>query len=535
MSTVHYWQIIVLLQLIAIALILTFWLRGGSSVSLESSREKPFLSQPLNDNTDRLIPLGKSLGRSEWFPDTTENPFVEQIDMVYFINLDSRSDRKESVLAELRRLGVPDSRITRIPGVVHKYGALGCTKSHINALRDAMTRGLRNCVILEDDFVLKPSGPRVLDVLGRFFRCSIRWDVVMLSAFVRESTATSFDFLARTTNAQTTAGYMVNRCFFATLLANFEESERGFVPKVAEFCIDQHWKTLQHTAHWYVFRPVIGYQADGYSDIEKRDVAYYDKVELPLKTKSYRHVILSKTCKARLDRIAAQQTAVREAEASGLDVCIYHFFGDPALDREFEIDEQSHVVTLRCADDYMNLCHKFGLMLRFADVLMRNNRSFDTVNGFMTTDEDIEIVSPDFYATMERHAIDPYWGYKTTCTVDRSWHFKVKYDESALVKTTIDSRYPSLIKIPVELLPLSYVAGGAAYVRSEYISELSRMNDLFSPFPSTDFELMEYYNKEKRMFVGLPAFQDHNCGVGMRRLGVTPVMVDDVQKYFHWE
>lgn len=72
-------------------------------------------------------------------------------------------------------------------------------------------------------------------------------------------------------------------------------------------------------------------------------------------------------------------------------------------------------------------------------------------------------------------------------------------------------------------------------MRTEYIAELSQMNDLFSPFPGTDAQLLEYYDKEKHMFVGLPAFQDHNCGAAMLRLGVTPVMVDDVQKSFHWE
>lgn len=113
-------------------------------------------------------------------------------------------------------------------------------------------------------------------------------------------------------------------------------------------------------------------------------------------------------------------------------------------------------------------------------------------------------------------------------------YFKTKYGESALVKATVDSKYPDLLNIPVELPPLTYVCGGASYIQARYVEALSRMEDLFAPFPVDNDTLLKFYSTEKHMFVGLPAFQDRNCSLGMLRLGVTATPVKSTKQFFQW-
>ena len=41
-----------------------------------------------------------------------------------------------------------------------------------------------------------------------------------------------------------------------------------------KYAIDQYWKILQKKDNWFIVNENIGYQAAGYSDIEKIDVDY---------------------------------------------------------------------------------------------------------------------------------------------------------------------------------------------------------------------------------------------------------------------
>eukprot|EP00918_Siedleckia_nematoides_P045918 GHVU01100659.1.p1 GENE.GHVU01100659.1~~GHVU01100659.1.p1 ORF type:complete len:269 (+),score=17.10 GHVU01100659.1:176-982(+) len=49
---------------------------------------------------------------------------------VYFINLETRTDRKEAFVSEMNKTGVPDEKIVRIPAPRTKHGGTGCALSH---------------------------------------------------------------------------------------------------------------------------------------------------------------------------------------------------------------------------------------------------------------------------------------------------------------------------------------------------------------------------------------------------------------------
>lgn len=202
----------------------------------------------------------------------TANPF-DHFDMVYYINLDARTDRKAQIEKELDRLGIRKRK--RIPGVVAEFGQLGCAMAHLNALQDCEKNAYGSCLILEDDFMF--SSVNVRDAVERFWSVPLVWDVVMFAGVFEKFETTPVDLLLRVISAQTTSAYAVNRSFLPRLLANVRDSIHKLKTIDRSYCIDQHWKTLQPDSHWFAFCPVLGYQRDSFSDIEGRDVSYIDR------------------------------------------------------------------------------------------------------------------------------------------------------------------------------------------------------------------------------------------------------------------
>ena len=92
------------------------------------------------------------------------------IDKIFYINLDKRDDRKTEIDNELKNYGLYDKveRITAFhtPG----QGILGCTMSHLHAIKLAKERNYSNVLILEDDFQFTISKENFEKQLQLFFR-----------------------------------------------------------------------------------------------------------------------------------------------------------------------------------------------------------------------------------------------------------------------------------------------------------------------------------------------------------------------------
>ena len=195
-------------------------------------------------------------------------------DLMLYINLDSRGDKRAAVEAELAAVGWSGRRVT----AVHKApGELGCALSHIAALQLLLDHpSARHALVLEDDFMFvrdpRADVARFLDRFG-----ADGWDVLMLSSNTRlEQPHGDVDFVTRILEAQTTSGYAVTRAFAPALLASFNRSAElladvslrhadGAVQ--TEHCIDQQWKRLQPLARWFCLAPRAGAQRPGLSDI----------------------------------------------------------------------------------------------------------------------------------------------------------------------------------------------------------------------------------------------------------------------------
>lgn len=197
-----------------------------------------------------------------------ENSFPNSIDIVYYINLDHREDRKSQFLSGMDNVNIKN--IERIPAIYDKeHGHIGCTKSHIKTLKTFLESPHNICIIFEDDFEWS-SYPN--NTLKQFFDAEIPFDVCMLSGSYSTYFPTKYPFLYKINDAQTTSGYMVTRKFAPILLKNYEEGLRLLErPEYdhSKYAIDQYWKKLQPPSRWYIFEPKLGKQISSVSDIQR--------------------------------------------------------------------------------------------------------------------------------------------------------------------------------------------------------------------------------------------------------------------------
>ena len=201
----------------------------------------------------------------------------DYIDHAYYINLESRPDRKEQILREINRIGLNSTRINGIPEISGR-GSLGCSKSHIIALETFINSGYKNCIIFEDDFIFVRKIERVKTQFYRLFSNQVDYNLVMLekgnSISVRNDT---YKFLLTSICTKHAAGYLITKEFAPILLQNFKEGaellEQDYDNEIPhsqhkKHILDHYWCKLQgENKKWYIFNPIIGKQSGSQSNI----------------------------------------------------------------------------------------------------------------------------------------------------------------------------------------------------------------------------------------------------------------------------
>lgn len=195
----------------------------------------------------------------------------QKIYKVVYINLDHRTDRKESIVNELQKVFSND-KIIRFDAVKDTtHGGIGCTKSHIDVVKMAMEQNWENVLIVEDDMVWKNNTEEGFVTLHKLLEQS--YDVIVLGG-----QKLRFDKKDKTRliNSLTTTAYVVSRHYYEILLNNFEEGLNKFVEtKNYHLCaIDQHWNILQRQHNWKGIVPSLCLQTPSYSDIMNKSVHY---------------------------------------------------------------------------------------------------------------------------------------------------------------------------------------------------------------------------------------------------------------------
>lgn len=196
----------------------------------------------------------------------------QRVDMVYYINLDYRTDRNAHILRQFADYDIVNFQ--RISAIKEDNGALGCSKSHVKALETFLASQHDICIVLEDDFMFTMSKAACTQMFNAFFQTFHvgSWDVVQLAAWTLLSEPVDCsDIVDKCLFSLTTSGYMVNRRFAKTLLSNFQESIallescRAYERRL--YALDVYWGKLQPVSMWYVFNPKMGKQIESYSDV----------------------------------------------------------------------------------------------------------------------------------------------------------------------------------------------------------------------------------------------------------------------------
>ena len=101
--------------------------------------------------------------------------------MSFYINLDSREDRREEFEEECKKMNL---QVERFSAIKTFPGGIGCTESHLNVLKKARDLKLESVIIFEDDFQFLISREEYDQIL---LNLPTNYDVVMLSYNIKQS------------------------------------------------------------------------------------------------------------------------------------------------------------------------------------------------------------------------------------------------------------------------------------------------------------------------------------------------------------
>ena len=217
------------------------------------------------------------------------------IDKIFIVNLESRKDRKESMLNELKKQEVTNYEFfkairptleevnewnpnyceyvrTSVPKENfnnYKIGCLGCLKSHIEIMKIALDRGYKTILILEDDILFINPLENIYSYAEQVvlsFNGNYNYGIIYLSGSHLGKTTKMCDNVIRVRGTHTTGSYIINEKAMRYIVDNIQS-----FPKEVDVFYVEH---IQSTFNCYCFVPHITTQANGFSDIQQKVTNY---------------------------------------------------------------------------------------------------------------------------------------------------------------------------------------------------------------------------------------------------------------------
>jgi hypothetical protein len=191
-----------------------------------------------------------------------------------YINLDKRTDRREQIEQQLNTYGLS---YERLPAIYHSFGIVGCTRSHLAAIRLAKESGYKRVWIMEDDFEFLVSREDVESTLQMLCSGDIKFDVCMFAynALQQKEIEGSAEFF-QICEAETASSYVVEAHYYDKLIQLYEQT----IPLLEktrrhwDYANDQSWKILQSSDHWIATKQRMGKQRHGFSDNAQEYMSY---------------------------------------------------------------------------------------------------------------------------------------------------------------------------------------------------------------------------------------------------------------------
>ncbi len=204
---------------------------------------------------------------------------MDNIDCIYYINLECRPKRKQHIEDELEKLNVPVGKWKYL-SAVHRpdNGALGCTESHINVLEDMRQNGHKICIVLEDDaqwtgaYKHNSLDKLLKNIFSSIKKMKMLWNVVFLGGKSTNVEKIQPNFF-RVLNCVHTHSYMIHKRALPKVLKVFSKSKKLLEQYGYAHCrtLDSQWTKLQKESKaFFLINPIAFAQRPGYSDIEKK-------------------------------------------------------------------------------------------------------------------------------------------------------------------------------------------------------------------------------------------------------------------------
>jgi glycosyl transferase family 25 len=190
-----------------------------------------------------------------------QNAGVDSRIHTWVINLDRATERLARIAAQLDRLGLAWTRLSAVDakaltpaqraaldeaayrrkhGMTPSLGELGCYLSHVEVMRALLASDHEFALVLEDDVLLEPALPAVLERLVAHHE---RWDVAKLSA-VHSGTpqpylplAPGYSLAVMLTRCTGSSAYLMNRAAAAAYLERLLPMSLPF-----DHVFDQGWR-----------------------------------------------------------------------------------------------------------------------------------------------------------------------------------------------------------------------------------------------------------------------------------------------------
>jgi GR25 family glycosyltransferase involved in LPS biosynthesis len=198
---------------------------------------------------------------------------IRDIKHAFYINLESRPDRKIHVENQLLNIGIKADRFNAIK---LSNGAIGCSMSHLKCLEFAKEKNWPHVLIVEDDILfLNPE--LFVRQINLFLKNHTDFDVALIAGNNLPPYSIIDDSCVKIKKCQTTTGYIVQNHYFDTLIKNYKDGIQLLLKYPANhqyFAIDKYWFQLQEIDNWYLIVPLTVTQKEDYSDIEKRPTNY---------------------------------------------------------------------------------------------------------------------------------------------------------------------------------------------------------------------------------------------------------------------
>lgn len=144
------------------------------------------------------------------------NKVLNYFDGAFYINLDKRTERRESFETRTKNFGFLIERFSgiKLDDVDPRYC---CTLSHIEVIKEAKKRGWKNCLIFEDDCKFSKNFLKTLESCVDFLRNN-EWDLFYMGGAIQSNSKIVNDHIAECGGMYGTHAYAINERFYDRMI-----------------------------------------------------------------------------------------------------------------------------------------------------------------------------------------------------------------------------------------------------------------------------------------------------------------------------